>query len=225
MSDLPPPPPPPPASFPPAGGAPGGADVGSAFSYALKKFKEHAGALIVIAIVVFAVQILFAIVSNGVDSFIGRVIMQGLGLMLGAFVGLGVARAALMVTDGQQPSVGTVFKTDKLGAYFIASILYGLATRVGLLLCFVGVLIPMVLFAFYPYFVLDKGEGPTQALASSLNLVKNNLGTTILLLVVAAVLGFVGALACGIGLLVTIPMAQIMVAYGYKRLTNQQVAA
>jgi uncharacterized membrane protein len=225
MTDLPPPPPPPPASFPPAGGASGGADVGSAFSYGLKKFQENAGALVVITLVVFAVQIVFGVVSSGVESFLGRVVVQGLGFMLGAIVQLGVVRAALMVTEGQKPSVGTVFKTDKLGPYIIASILYGLATMVGLLLCFIGVLIPLVLFAFYPYFVLDKGDGPTQALASSWNLVKANLGKTIVLLIVAAIVGFVGVILCGVGLLATIPISQIMIAYGYKRLTNQSVAA
>lgn len=224
MTDLPPPPPPPPPSYGMPADA-GGADVGSALKYGWQKFTQNVGAFIVIAIVVVAVQIVFSIIASGVDSTIGRLLMQGIGFLVAAIVQLGVVRAALLVTEGRTPSVGEVFKTDKLGNYIVASILYGIAMTVGILFCFVGVIIPAVLFAFYPYFVLDKGDGAVDSLKSSFNLVKANAGTTILLLIVAFVVSMIGALCCGVGLLVSIPVSSVMVAYTYKKLTGQQVAA
>ncbi len=65
----------------------------------------------------------------------------------------------------------------------------------------------------------------TEALSASYNLVKDNFGRVFLVLLVAFLINLVGALLCGIGLLVTAPICWIIVAYAYRKLNNQPIAA
>ena len=52
-------------------------------------------------------------------------------------------------------------------------------------------------------------------------MVKDNFGSVFLVLLVAFVINAVGAVICGIGLLVTAPICWIIVAYTYRKLNNQ----
>lgn len=199
-------------------------DIGAAFSYGWDKFKQNAGQWILIALVVVVVNLVFAVVANTIDSFLGRIVVQLAGFVIGQIVTLGLIRAALDVTRGQAPEVGRVFKTDQLGTFIVASILYGLAVSIGLVLCIIPGLIAAIFFSFYGYYVLDRGTGATESLGSSWNLVKANFGSVLGLLILAILLNFVGVLLCGIGVLVTGPVSWTAIAYAYRTLNGEAVA-
>ena len=55
-------------------------------------------------------------------------------------------------------------------------------------------------------------------------MVKDNFGRVFLVLLVAFLINAVGALICGIGLLVTAPICWIIVAYTYRKVNNQPIA-
>jgi uncharacterized membrane protein len=225
MSQTPPPPAgPPPGSAPPP--PPGGPrlDIGAAASYGWKKFTQYPGQLILIFLVVFVVQGVFQALSWAVDSFVAQAALGIIGFLVGQIVALGIIRAALIVTAGGEPDVSQVFKTDKLGDYIVASILFFLMWVVGLFICFVGAIVVSVLFGFYGFYILDRGLGPTEALGASYRLVTGNLGPAIGLLIVAFLIYIVGVIACIVGLLVSAPVAVVMVAYGYRVLNGEPVA-
>lgn len=208
----------------PAGG--GSLDVGAAFGYSWAKFQQHAGQLILIVLVVFGVSI----VMNGIgfalagDTPVLFLFWAVITWVVTQIVQLGVIRASLGVTRGEDPEVGKVFQTDHLGNWIVASILVGLMVGVGLVLCFIPGILALIYTSFYGYFVLDRGMAPVDAIKASFELVSGNAGSVFVLLLLAWLLGLAGAIACGIGLLVTIPMAWIMIAYAYRSLNNEPIA-
>jgi uncharacterized membrane protein len=199
-------------------------DVGTALSYGWRKFQQYAGPLLVIVLIVVLVNLVFGLLRLGIDSVLGWLLLQVVAFVVGQIVMLGLYRAALLVTQGVDPEPGRVFNLDRLGDYIVASILFSLAVGIGFVLCIVPGVIAAVLFAFYPYFVLDKDMGAIDALSASANLVRANTGSAVGLLVVAFLLFLLGAVLCGVGLLVTGPVSLLMTAYGYRVLTNQPVA-
>jgi hypothetical protein len=214
-----------PGAVAPAGPlAPTTVDVGSAFSYAWKKFQQYTGPLLLIALFVALVYLVFALISFSVDSVAGRVVFEVISFFVGQVVTLGLYRAALMVTAGETPELGKVFTTDRLGEFIIGSLLYALIVVVGLILCIVPGVIAAVMLYFYGFYILDRNLSATDALRASYDLVRTHAGPVVALLLVALLVYFVGFLLCGIGVLVTGPIALIMVAYGYRVLNNEPVA-
>ena len=223
MSSVPPPPGPPPGSPGPPPGQPN-LTVGDALSYAWAKFQQHAGALILIALIIAAVNLVGSILGFVVDNFFARLLLQLIFFVVGQIVTIGVINAALMVTRGEVPTPGKAFSTERLGPFILASILYGIIVIVGFILCIIPGIIAAFMLGFYGFYILDRNLEPTAALSASFNLVKDNFGIVFLVVLVAILLNFVGALLCGIGLLVTAPICWIMYGYAYRKLNNEPVA-
>jgi hypothetical protein len=208
----------------PAGGpmpGPGGAatkvDVGTALSYGFNKFGKYFGQIILILVVLLVVNLAGNFIGRVVDSIFLALILQIGFWIVSLIIQLGIVRLALDVTAGREPEVSTLFKTDRLAPYIIASILYGLAVMVGLLALCIGAVIVAFFLYFYPFFILDRNEEPVASLQSSFNLVKDHIGELALLAIACIV---ITAISCG----VLSPVAWIAAAYAYKNLTGQPVA-
>ena len=87
----------------------------------------------------------------------------------------------------------------------------------GLIVAFFG--------TFFVYFILDQDLGAWDAIKASFSFVKDNVGNLLLLLILSWIALFVGALLCGIGLFVAVPVVVIAHTYAYKVLRGQPVAA
>ena len=66
---------------------------------------------------------------------------------------------------------------------------------------------------------------PIEAITASFNLVKDNLGTVIIFWLLTILATIAGAIVCGVGLIVAIPVVVIATGYMYKRLQGEPVAA
>jgi len=244
----PPPPPPPPGppggyggfggpSAPPPGGypAPQQYDVMVAVNYGWAKFQAYAGQMILAALAIFAGALVIGAVGvvaillpadDGltVGSVIALVALYVAFFIYAQVVGAGLIREALGVTEGRPFSTAGVFRFDHFGKVLATSLLVGLGTLIGTILC----ILPGIVFGFMSmyalYFVIERGMGPVDAIGASIDLVKNNLSPTIIWYLIAMVIVFVGELACFVGLLVAIPVVLVGSAYTYKRLTGQPVA-
>lgn len=228
VGSTPPPTPPTPGQVPagygmtpPGGtfGAPGGGklEVGAAISYGFNKFGQYVGQIIVILAVLVVVNLVVQGIRYQIDNLILGTVLSLVAWIVGVIIQLGLVRLALDVTAGRTPEVSTLFKTDRLGAYIIASILYGLAIFVGLFALCIGALVAAFIFYFYPFFILDRNEEPVQSLSSSFALVKQDPGNLILLALVAFILS---AVSCGI----LAPVGWFAAAYAYRMLSGQPVA-
>ena len=236
---------------PPAAGA-GGYDAVEAIKYGWAKFSKNAAPFVIGALIVGAIGIAFSILGQilaatifdtsptttidpetGVPeieqagflaAFFANAVVSFIGQVITTLAAAGLVKMAFDAVSGREVSLGTMFDGwDKL-QLLVASILVGIATFIGIILCVIPGIIVAVLSAFTTALVVDQKLGAIDAIKASVALVRGNLGAVLLWMLVALVCGIVGALACGVGLLVAIPVILISQAYTLRTLTGGQVA-
>lgn len=142
-------------------------------------------------------------------------------IAMGAVQG-GLAIAGLRAASGRSVSVNDFF--DGFASFDLARRLAStwLLTTVAVSLGFVLLVVPglylMMATAYAPLLVVDRRMGAWDAMRMSIEHVNARLGThcAIFGCVLALVLG--GSLACGLGLLVALPIAYVTLALCYQRL-------
>jgi uncharacterized membrane protein len=247
--DSAPPPPPPPGAAPPASSD---WSVGNALNYGWAKFQTNWQPLVIAMVILFVafaiVGVLYAVVQGAVigdikttinddgtietsggggfaTSLILAAVFVGVFMVASIVVGAMLIRAALDLTEGKTISTQSILKVPDLGPLLILGVIVGGLTLVGTILCYLPGLIVGFFLQFSVHFLLDKGLAPVEAAKASFNLVKENLANAAIWYIVAVIVGGIGAIACGVGVLVTYPIALIGTAYTYKKFTGQAVAA
>ena len=209
-------------------------DIGTALSYGWKGFTNNIGPLAIIALAVLVVN---AVVNwmNWIsrDSSFFAFVISLVGAFVSLVISLGLIRAALAILDGRRPELGDLLSTDGIGVYIVASLLVALIVGVGLVLCIIPGLIAGYLLQFYGYAIVDRKvdatavapqSDPMGAMRASFEITSKNVGNLILLAIVSIVLNIVGVLLCGIGLLVTLPVTAIAIAYAWRYFTGGLIA-
>lgn len=234
-----PPPGQPPAQPYQGGGGGQRLDVGTAVSYGWNKFSENVGPFIMLVLGVFVALILVSAISqlviiptiNTSDNSIGLLFWLAfsvslfLQLVVGFAVQAGVYRAGLGVTQGRTPSFSMFTEGTNFGPYILTAIVVALGAAIGYMLCFIPGIIWLFFTVFAPLRALDKGEGPGDAIKGSIDMVKDNLGEVFLIILVTGLIYVAGALLCGIGLLVSIPVALVAICWTYRVILGEPVAA
>lgn len=207
-------------------------EVGAAIGYGWKKFQQYPLQFILLVLGVFVINLVWNLLSGiirpNVDGFLGSMLaigFFGIGLAISFVVEAGIWRAALGVTKGEEPAFSQFTESDNFVPFALTAIVVGLVAAVGFVLCFLPGIAWLIFTAYAPIVALEKGVGPGEAITTSINYVKSNLGTIFLLLLVAWLLGFVGIILCCVGLLVTYPISRIAIAYSYRALNNETVTS
>jgi uncharacterized membrane protein len=236
----------------PGGAAP--FSVGDALSWAWNKFTKNPAPLIVSVLVyglivgVIASIVQFSalgLADTSVSSYSAddagfsySYNVTSLGpasiaiLVLGYLVLLVVAAAIssaqyvglLGIADGQPTTIGSFFKPRYIGPMIVLTLIVGVLVGIGYVLCVIPGLI-VALFAMFAHPILvDRNLSPIDSLKASIEIVKANVGQVILVWLVAGLIAAAGVLACGVGVLVSGPVASLMLVYTYRRLSGGQVA-
>lgn len=241
----------PPVGGPGYGSAP--FSIGEAFGWAWHKFTKNPAALIVPSLVyglilgvVFGIMygLMLALAPDTVSSYesygdgysysassnlgvaswvvfvIGMLVLMVIsGAVLSAYLA-----GMLDIANGQPVSIGSFFKPRNVGAVIIASLIVGIAGVIGQMLCF----LPGIVVAIFAIFVMpaavDRNLSAFDAIAASIDVVKNNFVNALLVWLLTGVIFFVGSLVCGVGLLVAAPVAMLFEVYAWRRLSGGQVA-
>ncbi len=227
--------------------------VGDGLSWAWNKFSKNAVPLIVaslifgliIGVLIVGLQLVIGSMSSTTattysdgDSFGYSAWSTELGFgglvvaFLGGLVVLAVAGAIasaylgglLDIADGRPVTVGSFFRPRNIGPVVITALLVGIITEIGYALCFVPGLIASVMLMFAIIAVVDRNLSPVDAIKTSFDIAKNNIGPVILVWLLTALIVFVGALLFGVGLLVAMPVAALLHVYAFRRLSGGQVA-
>jgi hypothetical protein len=150
----------------------------------------------------------------GVSTLLGMVIQQ--------FFQVGLTRIWLSVARGQTPTFTDVFNGwsrffPMLGVFFITFLL----ALVGMCFFIVPGVIVGVGLMLAPWYVVDKNMGVMEALKTSWKATTGSKGK--LFGFTIAIMGVIilGYLACCIGVLGALPVAQVAVAIVYLRMTGQ----
>lgn len=248
-------PPQPGYAAPPGGPMPPQFNVGEAVSWAWNKFTQNAVTLIVpvfgYAVVLAALGLVVGLLpmalgqstsSSYTDSY-GNTYSSGTAVTLGPasiavmvigyllifvvaiYMAAGLVTGSLDIADGKPVSIGSFFRPRNLGPAFLAALLVALGTWIGTLLCIIPGLIFAFLAQFAIAFVVDRSQSPVDAVKSSTATVRSNVGGALLAWLVQYAIVVVGALVCGIGLLVALPIAMLIQVYTYRKLSGGQVVA
>ncbi len=225
MSMEPPPPPPPPPSpgSRPAGDQP--VSVGDAVSYGWSAYWKNVGPMVVIALVIFAINVVFSAIGRASDSVVFQILLQLIGWLIGLFLALGWFRVALEITRGTRPEVGDVFKAEGYGPYIVASIVFGIGFFIGLILFVIPGIIFAVVFGFYGFVAAEQGNAAVamDTLKRAADITRGHRWQLFGLAIVLLLINFVGLLACGVGLLFTSGITIIAWAYTYRRLSGAPI--
>ncbi|WP_067437922.1 hypothetical protein [Nocardioides jensenii] len=220
------------------GGPPGRApyDAPSAIGYGWKAFTRFPGALIIAALIVLAVpiaiQVVGVVAGDGSSGFTSgtefefnpmALVLNLASTIVSMVLGAAMIRLALDVVDGAEPSVGTMFSRLNLVQVLIAAVVLGIVTTIGLVLCVLPGLVVMFLTFLTNYFIVGKGEDAFTAIKSSVSLTTANVGQLLLLALLCFVCIMVGALACGVGLLIAFPVITVATAYTFRTLQGEPV--
>ncbi len=229
--------------------------VGEAFNYGWRKFQANVGPILLAAlvyiVVIALVEIVFFFIFGGLasastdcttDPVTGVITCDTSGggfflsLVVGAIFGVvfvalaavmqaGIARGVLAITYGRPLDIGMMFKFDNVVTVILAGLIVGIAYGIGLILCVIPGIIVLFFSQFYVWFIVDKQMGAFDAIKASFALVNKNVGTMIGFFLATIVAYIAGAILCGIGLLIAIPVIYIAQGYAYRRLQGEQVAA
>ena len=222
--------------------------VGEALGFAWNRFKENWLFWVLFVLLTFVVGAIFNAGSigdyqNQVRDAADPGASLGMGLAIGTGMSVGSSslgiigslltsvlgalgiNAALREVSGEKATWGTLFKVNSYGMIILTALLLLVAGFVGLLLCGLG-LIALAIFAPFTYHnVVDRGMGAWQAFTSSFRLVGKNFGPVFLLELALLGINIVGAIVCGLGLFITIPLSLVALAFAFRRLTGGPVAA
>jgi hypothetical protein len=208
---------------PPGDGGRGDKDfgVGEAIGFGWEAWKRHTGLLIAAAAVVFLVQAVPQAVSDRLREGqpAAAAFVSVAGWLASQFVSLGFLAVALRVCDGRIAELGGLFRQrDRFLPFVLGSLLYGLLCLAGLALLVVPGIYVAVTFGFYGFSLADGADRTRDAMRQSAALTRGRKWG--LLWLWAALLGinFLGALPCGLGLLATIPVSLVALAYAFRRL-------
>lgn len=233
-------PPPPGGGYPPppAGGfgpgpVPNQLSVGDAITYAWGKFSKNPGVWIVFIIGAFLLQGLIQWAFGGFRDqptdfgdmlsfsyIVGTLVTTIVGYIIQA----AYVRGALSEVDGQKPALGTFLQIRSFGNVILAGLLVGVATTVGFFLCILPGFFVMFVTWWTMQFVIDRDQDPISAVKSSYRAIMSNAGTLLLLALALVGINILGALLCGLGLLVSIPVTIIASTYAYRLVTGGPVS-
>ncbi len=142
------------------------------------------------------------------------------GLLMYVLVQLllaGLIKMAIKQIKGEPIAIGDITSAlDVLPAVIGASIVIGIITTIGSYLCVVPGLVAGGLLMLAIPLIVDHRAGAMESLSMSFDTLKSEwLMATLFFLVVYIIIG-IGAIPCGLGLLVTIPLGLLSIAVIYR---------
>ncbi len=177
----------------------------------------------------------FTSTDGGIGTAIVGVILYVIFGIAGWIIAAQFYRAALGITDRGKIEVGIFFKTERLGTVIVAALILaavyfvlgiiGLIPLIGWLIWFVGTLVIAFFVRFYMFFALQNQGSAVDAIRSSFAFVNANLASIVVLFLASLLALGIGALLCGIGLFVAIPVVAAAHAYTFRVLRGEPVVA
>jgi uncharacterized membrane protein len=126
------------------------------------------------------------------------------------------ATATLKAVDGVRVGLGDFFRPRHLPQLVLLALILALASAL-LAVTGIGPLVVMFFGIWAVLLVIDRGLPPIEALRSSVAASLRNPGQTIVLVLAAYVMNAVGVLLCGLGTLISTPVAVLAFADHYRR--------
>jgi uncharacterized membrane protein len=203
--------------------------VGEVIGIGWNAFKANWATLIFAPMVAGVIAYVPLALCMGIGSAINDQTVTPILMLLGellffvafAFFMPGILRLALAAGRGQPVAFGMVFKGgDRFIACLGAMFLVALATDIGIMLCIVpGVILGLGL-SLTMWLVVDQNMGVIDAMKKSWELTKGQKGAIFVFQLAATGVMLLGELACGVGMLVAMPIIMVASAVVYMRIAG-----
>jgi hypothetical protein len=231
---------------PPGAEVPGAATVpygqpqpwtaGEALTLAWARFKEFAPVLVLAYLLNLVLSIVVGQAGNIVTfagglratSAAGLLTAAGgvLGQIVAAYLQVGMTRIVLDAARGKAPDLGTLFAGGgRFLPLFLVNLLFGLAILLGLVFLIVPGIIIGIRYSLAPFYVVDAGMGPVEAMKASWSATRGQKGEIFVLWLAAAGISVLGMLMCCVGLLATGPIVYVAMAVAFIRMSGLGVTA
>ena len=136
------------------------------------------------------------------------------------FLQLGLVRVGLNIVSGKEASIGMLFSQgNKLVRAILASILYGIAVVIGILLLIVPGIYIALRYGQFITAIVDRDLGIMDAFEYSSSITTNNRMNLFLFWLLVLVAIIIGMIPCGLGLIFVGPVVWIagLVAYRWMQ--------
>ena len=149
--------------------------------------------------------------------------------IVGYLIQAAFIRAALDVTEGRQLSFGDFFKFVEPGPVILTALILALISAVLSIFPVIGAArlagreLPADLHVLVRHRQAPRAGGRAEGQLRSSS--PANLSTTILFYLLSIAIYFAGAILCGVGLLVAVPVVLLATAFLFKRLLGDPIAA
>lgn len=141
------------------------------------------------------------------------------------YLAVGMVRMTLAAVREQPAPLSLLFSgADRFLSMFGAMLLTGLVVGFGTVLLIVPGVIAYLGLWLGKFYVVDRQQGAIESLQSSWRDTAGNKGDLFVFMLAYFALAFVGMCACGIGMLVTLPIAEAALTVIYLRRTGQVLA-
>lgn len=140
-------------------------------------------------------------------------------LIVSATLNLGLAKIYLRFRDGERPIFENLFDgLVHFHKYLGASVIAFVAICMGLLLLLIPGIIILIRLWFLGFVVVDTRQGPLEAIQQSWDISRGHTFDLFLLFLLLCGLNLLGLICLGIGVLITIPISGLALAYTYRAL-------
>ena len=146
--------------------------------------------------------------------------------VVGMIMQLGWIKINLLLSRDREPAVSELFSNGPFFiTYLLAYICYGLAVIGGFILLVIPGIIFSIMLGLYPYFIVDRDMGPLEALKASRVITKGVRWQLFLFGLLLTLFNIAGLLCLLVGLVFTIPVSGVAMAYVYDQLLKQSEVA
>lgn len=160
---------------------------------------------------------LIGMVAMFIVGPLGVIPFYALIIAASVIIAPGLVKAALKQIRGQAFGVSDLFSETGL---FVGSLVITLAMAVGAIACGIGQLVTGTLFCLALPLLVDKRMAFGDALKLSMEVTKQNFWFFLVYILVMSIVSQLGSIACGVGILVTLPFSIIGLALAYERTFN-----
>jgi type II secretory pathway pseudopilin PulG len=196
--------------------------VSSFITFGWETFKKRGWFFVLATLILYFLSALLTQFITGILSlFLPSTFAIDLGSFINLVVSLLLAMGWTALSLKASDDVTTVSLSDfwhpqNFWKYLGMYILYLLAIGVGFIFFIVPGIIAMCAFIFAPYFVIDKGLGPIEALKASARITKGHRLRILAFIGATFLLAFLGIVLLVVGILVAAPVTAIATARAYR---------
>lgn len=147
------------------------------------------------------------------------------GLLTGPMM-VGYMRMIKIEDEGGKPEITDVFKGfDDFVPALLAVLLTSIIVSIGFMFCVIPGLLIMALIPTSAYLVAVGEKDGINAIKRAFAALKDNLMSTFFCTLVLGIVGSLGAILCGVGIFLTLPITFIGLYHMAKQLTNGGVVS